>query len=166
VSFVPYLVLRLAVRTGIALALVRLLHFLHIRSREPGRWHAHAQRLDDAVRVFWHERPGDFLAVLALQAASRAGNLTSMLMVLWVLGVPLGRPASALLYGAQSGAEYLLLFLPARVGVAEGAAFFVFGLFGVAPALGVLTSLVIRLRGLTANGLGALLVAIMGRPRR
>lgn len=156
-AFLPYLALRLVIRQGMAVMLVRMGRLLRILRRDPAVWLERAERLDHVVRSFWRERPADYLRVFALQCLARTANWLTTWTAMRLLGVPVGFAEGALLYAAMTCAEYLLLVLPARLGVAEGSAYFVFGLCGLDPGMGILVSLLMRLRSLAANGLGALL---------
>ncbi len=154
-AFVPYFLLRLALRGGMAVAMVRVGKLFRIVRKDPQVWLDRATQLDHAVRSFWDTRRSDFLRVLRLQLLARFCSWMSTLVVLRTLGLDVGFGTAALLHASLSSAEYLLLFLPARVGVAEGAAFFVFRLYGFDPTLGVVAALVVRLRSIAANLIGA-----------
>jgi uncharacterized membrane protein YbhN (UPF0104 family) len=103
------------------------------------------------VRSFSRRRRADYLRVLAAQLAARAAGWGCTTVALAALGAKVSFGTAAVVHAALNVAEYLLLVVPARLGVVEGSAFFVFGLLGLDPALGVMTALLLRLRSLAAN---------------
>jgi uncharacterized membrane protein YbhN (UPF0104 family) len=152
VSFVPYLVLRLVLRKGAAGMLVRLLRFVRVLRRDPERMLSKALDIDATVAGFWRQRPGAFLAALALQVGARLSSWASLFATLRLIGLPIGFIECALLYAAMNTAELIITLIPARLGVAEGAAFGIFKLIGLPPQTGVIMYVVLRLKSLGTTG--------------
>jgi hypothetical protein len=152
VSFVPYLLLRLLLRKGAAGMLVRLLRFVRVLRRDPERILAKALDVDATVAGFWRERPGAFLAALAFQIGARLSSWGSLFVTLRLIGLPIGFIECALLYAAMNTAELIITLIPARLGVAEGAAFGIFKLIGLPPQTGVIMYVILRLKSLGTTG--------------
>ena len=70
-SFVPYLILRLVLRKGVAVLFVRLLRFVRVLRNDPSRILDKALTVDATVASFWRERPGAFIAILFVQIGAR-----------------------------------------------------------------------------------------------
>jgi len=151
-SFVPYLLLRLVLRKGAAGMLVRLLRFVRVLRRDPERILAKALDVDATVAGFWRERPGAFLAALAFQIGARLSSWGSLFATLRLIGLPIGFIECALLYAAMNTAELIITLVPARLGVAEGAAFGIFKLIGLPPQTGVIMYVILRLKSLGTTG--------------
>jgi hypothetical protein len=152
-AFLPYLVLRIVIRLGPAAGLLRILRLMPVLRRQPAHWIEVAQTIDHEVKHFWRERPGDYLKVFGLQILARSTGWASIYAALNALGMDCDFATSALLYAAINVADYLVAVLPARVGVSEGSAYFIFKLLGFDPTLGVIMYVVFRIRGILTNGL-------------
>jgi uncharacterized membrane protein YbhN (UPF0104 family) len=83
-----------------------------------------------------------------LQVGARFCNLVA----LWVIARPLAMPSNIssvlLIYAAMAASDYVVMLIPAKIGVSEGATFFLFRLLGLDPALGLIIGVVARLRGI------------------
>jgi len=152
ISFVPYVVLRLVLRHGAAVLIVRLLRFVRILRKDPERILAKALEIDGTVAGFWGARPGAFLAALALQIGARLASWSSVFATLRLIGLPISFTECALLYAAMNTAELIITLVPAKLGVAEGAAFGIFKLCGLPAPTGVIMYVVLRLKSLATTG--------------
>jgi hypothetical protein len=155
VSFVPYLVLRLILRQGLAAPIVRLLRVVRIVRRDPDRIIAQALVIDTIVAGFWDRRRRAFLSALVLQTCGRICSWLGVLATLRLIGMPIGNAECALLYAALNTAEVLITLIPARLGVSEGAAFGIFKLLGMPANTGVVMYVIFRLRWLATTGVMA-----------
>ena len=155
VSFLPYIVLRLLLRQGVAARLMRLLRLVRVLRRDPDRIIAKALEIDEIVAGFWLRRRRAFVGALFLQIGARLVSWVGLLATLRLIGVPISITDTALLYGALNTAEVLITLIPAKLGVSEGAAFGIFKMLHMSPQTGVVMYLVFRLRGLATTGLMA-----------
>ena len=151
-AFVPYLGLRLLVRYGAAAGFLRILAFVPVLRRHPGHWVEVARQIDREVRLFWRERPVAYLKVFFLQIVARTTGLASYAVALRALGAHYSFGQVALAYATLNVAEYVVAVLPARVGVSEGSSFFLFKFLGLDPVLGVIMTVILRVRTIAANG--------------
>lgn len=151
-AFLPFLLLRLAVRYGAAAGLIKLLRFIPGVRRHPTHWIESARNIDRDVQQFWHERPRDYLKTFVLQAVARSTGWVSIYACFKLLGLPYGLAQATLVYATMNVAEYFIATLPARVGVAETAGFFLFQLLGLDPAMGVIIFVILRVRTVATNG--------------
>ena len=154
-AFVPYLVLRVVIRAGAASKLVRLLKRIPRLGARADRLVDAAQRLDDEVRDFAKERPGAYATIVLTQIGARLSSWMALYAITHFLGFGFSFGQVALIYAGLNVAEYVITVLPARIGVAEGAAFGLFQVYGLEPAAGVLMYLVLRLKNLATNGVVA-----------
>jgi hypothetical protein len=164
VSFLPYVVLRLLLRQGVAARLMRLLRIVRVLRRDPDRIIAKALEVDQIVAGFWQRRRRAFVGTLMLQICARLVSWLGLLATLRLIGVPIGITDCALLYGALNTAEVLITLIPARLGVSEGAAFGIFKMLNMSPQTGVVMYVVFRLRGLATTGLMAPFAFLPMRP--
>jgi len=164
VAFLPYLGLKLLLAAGPAAALTRLLHGLSI-VKDGARFTEAAHRVDAAVRDFARHAPARYGKLLATQGAARVFAFLSLWAAVTALELPYDTGDVLLLYAGLNVAELVLTVVPARIGVAEGAAFALFAALGLEPGAGLLVYLVLRIRSLAANGLLAPFAGLgAGRP--
>lgn len=173
-GFIPYLVFRLVLRRGGATFLVRIINWARqapLLRRLPippsERLLNAAANIDEAALGFWDRRRAAFMVILLLQLVARTSSWISLAAALtFVVGHAPGFAQTALLYAAINSAEFVITVLPSRLGIAEFAAFGVFKVCGLDPAIGVVTYLVLRIKSLATNGaLSPLaLVAFATRP--
>lgn len=152
-AFLPYVVLRMVIRLGPAAGLLRILRMIPVLRRQPAHWIDVAQTIDHEIKHFWRERPRDYLKIFGLQILARGTGWASIYAALNALGMDCDFATSALLYATINVADYLVAVLPARVGVSEGSAYFIFKLLGFDPTMGVIMYVVFRIRGILTNGL-------------
>jgi hypothetical protein len=95
--------------------------------------------------------------VLVLQGAARLAGWAAFLAACGLAGVGSDFGRASLAFAALAVAGYLVRLIPARVGVQEGMAYLVFPLFGLDAGLGLVVMLLLRLKALASNGLGAVL---------
>jgi Lysylphosphatidylglycerol synthase TM region len=164
-SFVPYVVLRLVLRQGAAVLIVRLMRFVRILRRDPERILAAAVTIDITVKEFWQQRPGAFLTTLLFQTGARLVSWSGLFVTLQLIGQPISFTMCALLYAAMNTAELIITIIPARLGVAEGAAFGIFKLIGLPSATGVIMYVILRLKSLAMNGALAPFAFLPTKPR-
>jgi len=151
-AFVPYFGLWLFIRYGAAKGFLRVVDLIPILRRHPARWSEVARQIDREVKLFWHERPAAYLKVFFLQMLARTTGWMSYAVALRALGAHYSFGQVALAYATLNVAEFVTAVLPARVGVSEGSAYFLFKFLGLDPVLGVIMSVILRVRTIAANG--------------
>ena len=151
-AFVPYFGLWLFIRYGAAKGFLRVVDLIPILRRHPARWREVARQIDREVKLFWHERPAAYLKVFFLQMLARTTGWISYAVALRALGAHYSFGQVALAYATLNVAEFVTAVLPARVGVSEGSAYFLFKFLGLDPVLGVIMSVILRVRTIVANG--------------
>jgi hypothetical protein len=147
-AFVPYLLLRFAIRFGATEKVVKLMRHLPYLRRSPEHWAELARTIDTQVRAFWRERPWAYVRVFALQLVARTMGWLNLYVGCRALGLPYGIETAALLYATLNVAEYVIALMPARVGISEGTAFFVFKYFGLNAPMGLVLSTFLRVRNI------------------
>jgi hypothetical protein len=152
-AFIPYLLLRLVVRLGGAERLVRLARRLPFLRGSSAHWVDVARTVDREVRWFWRERPWAFVQVFLLQLVARFTGWLNIYFGFRAVGLPYGLREATLLYATMNVAEYLIAALPARIGVSEGTAFFVFRFYQLDASMGLVMYTFLRLRNILVHGL-------------
>ncbi len=162
VAFLPYVVLRLVLGAGPARLVLRLTQLVPALAQRTSRFVASAESLDAAVRDFARERPRDHALVLAAQIGARLSTCAGLFVIIAALGLGYDLGLVLLLYAGLNVAEYVLTVLPARIGVAETAAYGLFAVYGLDPAAGLVVYVVLRLRVLATNGAIAPFALVQG----
>ncbi len=150
-GFLPFGVIRLLVARGMAETLVRLLGRVPFLRGRQERWLSAARNLDIDVRSFDRTNPARYWSVVGAQVAARFAAWMSVLASVRFMGLGYSFGLVAVIFAAFNVAEFLITIFPVRLGVAEGASFAVFTLFGLDPATGVILYVVLRLKALGSN---------------
>jgi hypothetical protein len=152
-AFSPYLALRLAMRFGATERFIKLIRHIPYLRRRPTHWAEVARSIDAQVRAFWRDRPWAYLQVFLLQSLGRVTGLLNIYLGCRAVGLSYGFEVATLLYATMNVAEYLIAILPARVGVSEGTAFFVFKFYGLDAPMGLVVYSFLRVRNILVHGL-------------
>jgi hypothetical protein len=147
-AYVPYAALRILIRLRPAERGARLLTRLPVLRKSAPRWTAAAATLDGEVRRFYESHPGIYAEMFLLQVGARFTTFLSIWILAHALGLPTNAGAVLLLYAAMAASDYVVMLVPARIGVSEGATYFLFQLLGLDPALGLVVGVAGRLRSI------------------
>ncbi len=151
-GFLPYLLFRLLIAKGVAGLTVRLVRLLRIIRKDPDKVIESAKDLDTKIQRFRQECPGDYFRVLAYGFLARVVNWLTWAAAIWLVGLDYSFGLCALIYAGISAANYVVMLLPARIGLAEGAVYLLFEFFGLDGGLGLVASVIMRVKGLIVNG--------------
>lgn len=165
IGFVPYLVMRMLIRGGAAAAAVQLLRSVRLLRGDSTSLVDSARELDRRLRAFRRERPADFAGTFWYQIAARLTSWGTYWMCIYYMGLDYDFALVSTLVAGISVASYVAMLVPARIGVGEGAAYLVFEMFGLPGPAGLLLALVMRVKGLVVNGLGAVYGSLERVPR-
>lgn len=152
VSFLPYFVLKLALGWGVTRWTLALLHRLRLLRGDPEGARRTALAVDNTIRDFYRERPGDYFRVLFYQMGARVASWATWGAAGWILGQRYDFATMAAMYGAVSLASLVALASPFKIGVGELLAGGSFGLIGLDPATGVLIALIMRIKTIATSG--------------
>jgi uncharacterized protein (TIRG00374 family) len=126
--------------------------------RRLSRFETHAREVDEKIRAFHVEHPVRFALVSLLCLVGWCGALVETYVLLGLLSHVWSVKTALAIDALAMAAGNLLLFMPGRVGSAEGSRVAVFLLLGFPAAQGVAYSLVRRGRELVWVALGAIVV--------
>jgi hypothetical protein len=154
-----------ALRRGTYAPAVRWLSRFRALSARLNRHHEGARAVDDGIRRFYREKRGAFAAGVALCFLGWCGGALETWIVLRLLAPGHGWPEAFGIEALSMVLTTLLLFVPARIGGAEGARAGVCVLLGLTAAQGIAYGLVRRARELVWL-LPGLAVMLAGSGRR
>ena len=122
--------------------------------------------IDAALARLAHERIGALALALGAEVCGRFIAMLEYLLIARSIGVAIDYPTAVLIGGFSQLVMNLFFFIPFEMGSKEGGLYLIFQLLGLAPALGVYTAIVSRLRELAWIAIGLLLIWLSGvRPR-
>jgi hypothetical protein len=166
VAFAPYLGLRLLLRQGMASLVVRVLRRIRIAKGDPAKLLRDAGELDQKIRAFRTDRPRDFWKILGWQFLARLSAWTSWYVVLWLMGLEYSFALCAMIFSGYAVAVYVTAFIPAKIGVNEGTGYVLFVLYGLDGGVGLIATVIGRVKNLATNGIAGLFAfAFAGGPR-
>jgi hypothetical protein len=164
-SLVPYILLKLLLRFGALELGVRALKSLRLLRRDVDAVTRSAHDLDERIRRFKSEAPGDYALVLLFQILARVTSWAAWGIAIHLVGLEVSFALVALLYAAVSVAGYLVMLFPVRIGVTEGVGYLVFQLLGLDGGMGLIISVIMRIKGLLVNGVPGLLAGFRNTSR-
>ncbi|NOY92400.1 MAG: flippase-like domain-containing protein [Deltaproteobacteria bacterium] len=158
-------------RRGLATPVVRAvsrLPFVHVR--DIGALENRAREVDLRVGAFRGAHPARHREVVGYTLLARLLLTAESAFLIWGLfpesGLAFVLPLALLIQSASKLLGWVTAFVPGRVGVAEGGVMMLFGLLGLAPAVGLTYGVFGRLRHLIGTGIGMLLALVFERSRR
>jgi len=164
-AFLPYFVMRILLRIGVAGMTARFLSWLRIFRKDPERMIAAARELDTSLKRFWKERPADFVMVLTCQLTARLAAWICWTATIWLVGLDYSFGLCAMIFAGLSIANYIVMLGPAKLGVGEGAGYLLFQIMGLDAGMGLIIFLIMRLKALITNGAAGLAVFVLPKPR-
>lgn len=129
-----------------------------LESKRPG-----AAEVDGHIRAFYLESPRRYAGALALEFASRCMSVVELMLIAHAIGLSIGYWTAFLITSFASLFVNMFFFVPFALGAREGGLYMIFGLLGLPPSLGVVASLIGRLREMSWTALGLLLGFVAGK---
>ena len=157
IAFLPYFILFVLIRRGMAELLVNTLSFVKIIRKDPEKLIEEAGRLDRQIQDFRKERPWDYLRVFGYQFLARITAWFALFAAVRLIGLDYSLGLSAMIYAGFSVASYIAMLIPARLGVSEGVGYVIFSLYGLDAGMGLVVYIVLRIKALVTNGIPAIL---------
>jgi hypothetical protein len=130
--------------------------------RAAGRRAAFA-RVDAHMAAFYGSSPARFFAALGLEYLARAVSMAEFWCIFLGMGLHAGYPQAFVLGALTSLVMNIVFFVPLELGAKEGALFVLAAALGLAAGVGLVTSLVSRVRELAWAAAGIALVPLLGR---
>lgn len=118
--------------------------------------------VDAALARLADERIRDLLIALGAEVCGRFIAMLEYLFIARSIGVAIDYPTAVLIGGFSQLVLNLFFFIPFEMGSKEGGLYLIFRLLGFAPALGVFTAIVSRLRELAWIAIGLMLIWATG----
>ena len=139
-----------AMRKGVFGPFLRKLSHFRLLAGRLRRFEEEAHRLDERIRLYYHEEEhrGRFGLAVAFGFLGWCGGLLETYIVLRLLSPGQGLPAAVAIESLAMILNSVLIFVPARIGTAEGVRVGVATLLGLSAAQGAAYALVRRAREL------------------
>jgi len=164
-AFLPYFGVMVLIGKGMASIFVRLLRLLRLGGRDPDTLLAAARNLDRELQMFRRDSPRRYFLILLYQSLARVTSWLTIVAAVRLLGLDYSFALCSMIYAGISVSNYILVLFPARVGLGEGAGYLLFSLYGLDGGMGLILTLVMRIKGLITNGVAGAL-ALVGREHR
>lgn len=153
--------LAILVRRGALGVLVTGLARLRIISRQRSvRWHAAVASIDERVqRIGQLRAPGLALALVGV-VGSRTANLVGTVLVMHAVGIPLTGPLVIASLSVGILVTWMSNVIPLGLGIADGANYLAYGMFGATSIAGLIFTTVNRLRTIVLALIGLMVMTI------
>jgi hypothetical protein len=127
---------------------------------------AGVHRMEDLLLLVLRERPARFLGIILIELVAQALLIFELYWILRTMHLSFPMVYPFLIEAAIKFIRQAFFFVPAQVGVAEGAYAFVFEVLGLPAAAGFALSFVRRLRRLLVAGVGIVCLWLLSGERR
>lgn len=157
VSFIPYIFITLLIRYSAVTKFAKIIEKL--LNKDLSKWKEKIEKFEEAIKKFRKDKNKSFFFVFTLQFFARMTSTVTFLIAAYLLGdiktiFPLLMLANAAIYLAN----YVVLMLPAKLGVTESTSFLIFSMLGLDGGLGVMIVLVLRIKALFTQSISCLLL--------
>ncbi len=166
VAFMPYFLMRILLKLGVAGKVARFLAWAKIYRKDPESFVKAAKELDETLKRFWKERPKDFMMVLACQLLARVAAWLCWSATIWLVGLDFSFGLCSMIFAGLSIANYIVMLGPAKLGVGEGSGYVLFSLFGLDGGMGLIIFLIMRIKALITNGMAGMAVFVLPKPKK
>ncbi|HOG44494.1 MAG TPA: lysylphosphatidylglycerol synthase domain-containing protein [bacterium] len=155
IGFLPYFGMMILIRSNISVKLAKLLKLLGRKNSDDLL--KKAEEMDSSLKKFRKERPRDYRAVLFIQFFARFVSWATFLACAYLAGFDYSFSMLSLAYCAIALSGYIVSFIPAKIGVGEGAGFLIFSFLGLDGGAGLLITFILRIKAIIAMSIASFL---------
>lgn len=131
--------------------------------RKAGARRAAFARVDAHMTAFYVSGPRRFFGALAIEYVARAVSMAEFWFIFLGLGLEAGYLHAFTMGALTSLAMNVVFFVPLELGTKEGALFLIAAALGLSASVGLLSSLISRVREIAWAIIGLALVPLLGR---
>jgi len=155
IGFFSYFGTMILIRSNISVKLAKLLKLLGRKNSDDLL--KKAEEMDSSLKKFRKERPRDYRAVLFIQFFARFVSWATFLACAYLAGFDYSFSMLSLAYCAIALSGYIVSFIPAKIGVGEGAGFLIFSFLGLDGGAGLLITFILRIKAIIAMSIASFL---------
>lgn len=122
-------------------------------------------RIDAHMAAFYGAGPARFFAALGIEYVARILSMAEFWLIFIGLGLHAGFAEAILMGSMTSLVMNVVFFVPLEVGTKEGALFIIANTLGFRVGVGLITSLITRVREMALAAVGIAIVPLVGRGR-
>lgn len=158
-GFLPYFGIMILIHSNMSVKIVKLLKFLGKKNTD--ELMKKAEQMDSDLKLFRKERPSDYKKTFWFQFLARYLSLLTFVLCTYFAGFT-GYQLSILIltYCAINLGDYIIAFIPIKLGVGEGLGFLMFAFMGLSGDAGGLVSFILRVKAVIAMSLVSSLIII------
>ena len=122
-------------------------------------WKIKIGQFEEALVKFRKDKNKSFFLVVLLQVSARLISTVTFLVTAYILGDIKEIFAILLLANAAINlANYVVMLVPAKLGMTESTSFFIFSMLGLDGGFGIMIALIMRIKALITQALSSLLL--------
>lgn len=157
VSFIPYIFITLLIRYSAVTRFTKITEKL--LKKDLSMWTEKIGKFEEALKKFSKNKDKSFFFVFMLQFLARTTSTLTFLVTAYLLGdIRSIFPILMLANAAINLANYVVLLLPAKLGVTESTSFLIFSMLGLDGGLGIMIALIMRIKALFTQAISCLLL--------
>lgn len=158
IGFLPYFGMMILIRSNVSVKLAKLLKLLGRKNSD--ELLKKAAEMDSSLKKFRKERPDDYKALLFIQLFARFVSWFTFVLCAYLAGFDYSFSMLSLAYCAITLSGYIVSFIPAKIGVGEGAGFLIFSFLGLDGGAGLLITFILRIKAIIAMSIASSLSVV------
>jgi len=160
ISFIPYIAISLLIKFSAVTKISKLAG--KVTKRDLSVFIDKVDQFESAVSKFRQRRGKSFFLVFFLQFSGRMMSLITFLLAAWLIGDVTDIFAILILsHAAINLANYVVMLVPAKLGVAESTSYLIFSMLGLDGGFGIMVTLILRIKALFTQGVSCLLLLFL-----
>lgn len=164
-GYLPYLGMMILLKLNISEKVAKILKYLG--KKNPDEFIEKAKKMDRDLNLFRKERPSDYRKVFWIQFFARLVALFSYFLCIRFAGFDnYPAPTIMLAFCAVKLGNYILAFIPMKLGVGEGIGYVIFNFVGFSGADGGLITFIARIKTLIAMGIVSSLILFKPKEKK
>ncbi len=145
-------------KKGLVRKLLSLLMFFRIPIKNIEDKLSHAEEIDQLILNLYKKNKTNFALCFFFHFLARIINALDAIVILYVLGYHIDFITAFVIQSMNQLVNFLFSFIPLAIGAAEGSHYILFKLLTLGATVGVIFSLIRRVRGVVWIGIGLLLM--------
>lgn len=164
-GYLPYFGMMILLKLNISEKVAKILKYFG--KKNPDEFIEKAKKMDRDLNLFKKERPSDYRKVFWIQFFARLVALFSYFLCIRFAGFDsYPAPTIMLVFCAIKLGNYILAFIPMKLGVGEGIGYVIFNFVGFSGADGGLITFIARIKTLIAMGIVSSLILFKPKEKK
>jgi len=163
-GFLPYFGITILIHLNMSVKIAKLLKFFGKKNAD--ELMKKAEQMDSDLKLFRKNRPSDYKKTFWLQFFARYVSLLTFILCAYFSGFSNYKLSILILtFCAINLSDYIIAFIPIKLGVGEGVGFLMFAFMGLSGDAGGLVTFILRVKAIIAMSLVSTLIIVKSKDK-